>query len=148
MKLTRHAATILIVAIGLLVAATPAQAEIVEEIIAWVNGEIITVSENDEEEQARIAEAYRTLSGTELDEHIAELREQLLINLIDRRILLHQAQAMGYDLEQMGDSFLDTFAKQQGYDGVEEIQAMAERDGMAPGFHGSSMVGYLVRSSE
>ena len=45
----------------------------------------------------------------------------------------HLAQAMGYDLEQMGDSFLDTFAKQQGYDGVEEIQAMAERDGMTLG---------------
>jgi parvulin-like peptidyl-prolyl isomerase len=125
----RHAATLLL-AICLLAAPGAVRAEVVEEIIAWVNGEIITRSEYEEEKQARIADAYKSLVGEELDREVERVRKELLLNLIERRILLHHAQALGYDLDMMADSFLESFMKQQGFESIEEVVAIAEQDGM------------------
>jgi len=54
----------LLALVGVL-AVQPAAAERIDEIVAWVNGAIITKSDLDEEEQGRIAEAYRGLTGEE-----------------------------------------------------------------------------------
>jgi hypothetical protein len=61
--------TALLVA-GPLAGLAPLRAAVLEEIVAWVNGDIITKSQYDEEEQARLAEAYRRYSGQELDEYV------------------------------------------------------------------------------
>jgi len=133
MKLVRLAATIAVVTVVLIASAAAARAEILEEIIAWVNGEIITRSTYDEEDKARTAEAYRQFSGQELDEQLEQMREQLLLSLVDRKILLHHAKALGYDLDQMAEAFLGSFMSLQGLETVEEVEAMAEQDGMTLG---------------
>ena len=107
-----------------------AHAEVVEEIIAWVNGEIITKSEYDEEADVRIAELYRRLSGEELDAAVSQAREGLLLEIIDRKILVHQAQAIGYDLVVMGDAFLDQFKGQQNIRSDAELARLLEQEGM------------------
>jgi parvulin-like peptidyl-prolyl isomerase len=126
----RHAAAIALLTLGLLATPTALRAEVVEEIVAWVNGEIITRSEYEDEEQARIAEAYRQFSGEELDLEVEKLREQLLLSLIDRKILVHHARALGYDLDRMGDAFLDQFMEQQGIESRQEVERLAKQDGM------------------
>ena len=49
----------------------PAHAEIVEEIVAWVNGDIITRSEYETEEQLALGDIYRQFTGSELDKQVA-----------------------------------------------------------------------------
>jgi parvulin-like peptidyl-prolyl isomerase len=107
----------------------PVHAEIIEEIVAVVDGDIITKSDFEEEEQMLISETYRNFAGEELDRQMREIREQLLMRLIDRKILLHKAEAM-YDTEKMGEIFLDSFKQQQGITDDEELERALAREGM------------------
>jgi len=105
------------------------RAEVVEEIVAWVNGEIITRSELEQEEQAMMSEVYRRYTGEELDAQMRVLREELLIQMIDRKILVDKAATM-YDMAKMGDAFYDSFKEQQGITDDEELAAALAREGM------------------
>jgi peptidyl-prolyl cis-trans isomerase SurA len=109
--------------------AAPVSAEIVEEIVAVVNGDIITKSDFEQEEQTMIAEAYRQLAGAELDKQVGEIREQLLMQIIDRKILLHKAEAM-YDTEQMGEIFMESFKSYNQITDEEELERLLAREGM------------------
>jgi peptidyl-prolyl cis-trans isomerase SurA len=130
MKSVRNTTWIVLVAFALLTAPAVTRAEIVEEIVAWVNGEIITLSEYEEEERGRVAEAYRRFSGEELDREVERAKQSLLINLIDRKILVHHARVLGYDIDKMADAFLDQFMAQQNIATREELEEIARRDGM------------------
>lgn len=130
MKSVLNATWVALVVVGMLAAPVVTRAEIVEEIVAWVNGEIITSSQYKEEEESRVAEIYRRFSGEELDREVERARQTLLINMIDRKILVHHARALGYDMEKMGDAFLDQFMRQQKIDTREELEEIARRDGM------------------
>jgi parvulin-like peptidyl-prolyl isomerase len=107
----------------------PAEAEVIEEIVAWVNGEIITRSELEQEEQSMMSEVYRRYTGEELDEQVRILREELLMQMIDRKVLVDKAATM-YDLEKMGDAFYESFKEQQGISDDEELAAALAREGM------------------
>ena len=111
-------------------AAAVARAEIVEEIVAWVNGEIITLSEYEAERDARVAEVYRGHSGDDLDALVERTRRELLISMIDRKILLHRARALGYDMNKMGEAYLKGFMKQEKIADEHELERMAQQDGM------------------
>lgn len=130
MKSVRNTTWVALVVFGLLAAPAVTRAEIVEEIVAWVNGEIITMSEYQEEEKGRVAEAYRRFSGEELDREVERAKQMLLINLIDRKILVHHARALGYDIDKMGDAFMEQFMATQNIASKEELEAIARRDGM------------------
>jgi len=110
--------------------ALPARAEVVDEIVAWVNGDIITKSEMEDEEQAMMSEIYRRYTGAELDEQVRQLRQDLLIRMIDRKILVDKA-AMMYDMDKMGEVFYDSFKEQQGITDDEELAAALAREGMS-----------------
>jgi parvulin-like peptidyl-prolyl isomerase len=114
----------------LLSAAPPARAELLEDIVAWVNGEIITLSEYEEEEETQTAEAYRRLAGAELDRWVAEGKKGILLDMIDRKILVHHAKALGFDLDKLGDAIFDSFKDQQGVQSDEEFAKMIESEGM------------------
>jgi parvulin-like peptidyl-prolyl isomerase len=103
--------------------------EIVEEIVAWVNGDIITRSELESEEQAVLEDVYQRFSGEELERHLDGLRGQLLLRMIDRKILVDEARRL-YDVDTMGRTFLDSFKEQQGIESEAEFQKLLEQEGM------------------
>jgi parvulin-like peptidyl-prolyl isomerase len=109
--------------------AVPVSAEIIEEIVAVVNGDIITKTDFEEEEQMLVAESYRQFAGEDLDRKVRELREQLLMQMIDRKILVHKAQAM-YDTEMMGEMFMDSFKAYNQITDEEELERLLAREGM------------------
>ena len=92
--------------------ATPVRAEVIEEIVAYVDSDIITKTELDAEEQILVSETYRQFAGQELDRALKERREGLLQILIDRKILLHRAMRQ-YDVSRMGEVYLEGFRSQQ-----------------------------------
>ena len=114
----------------LLVTALPVRAELIEEIVAWVDGDIITNSQLEDEEQAMLAEAYRQFTGEELDENVKKLREELLLRMVDRKILLHRAEMM-FDVDKMGEAFYEGFLEQQGITDEAELQQALAREGMS-----------------
>ena len=60
------------------------------------------------------------------------MREELLIRMIDRKILVHKAATM-YDIDKMGDVFYESFKEQQGITDDEELAAALAREGMTHG---------------
>ncbi len=107
-----------------------ARAELVEDIVAWVNGEIITLSDYKEEEKNQVAEAYRRLSGEELDRWTREVKTGILLDMIDRKILVHHAKSLGYDLNKLGASMLESFKAQQNVKSEEEFKEMIAQEGL------------------
>ena len=56
--------------------------QLVEAIVAWINDDIITMSELAEAEQQLTAELYRQFTGAELEEALDQTRRNLLYRLI------------------------------------------------------------------
>lgn len=97
-----------------------ARGEVIEEIVAKVNDDIITKSEYETAEQESLAEAYRRLSGDELDREVRRMRDELLREMINRKVLLHRAMRM-YDLDKLSQALLDSFLEQQGISGKQDL---------------------------
>jgi peptidyl-prolyl cis-trans isomerase SurA len=128
-SLSRFALPALVLA-GVAMCTTPARAELLEEIVAWVNGEIITMTDMEQEEQAMVAEAYKRYTGDELDTNVKALRESMLIEMIDRKILLDRARAMFTDLEGVKDAYYQGFKESQGITDDAEFARMLDQEGM------------------
>ena len=107
-----------------------AHAEVVEEIIAWVDGDVITSSDYAEEEKASLGELYQKQTGEELDRNVKLVRERLLMDMIDRKILVHYARALGYDTERMVSAYLKMLMDQQKIGSEEELARLAAQNGM------------------
>lgn len=129
MKARSTSLAALILPAALVLASGGARAAVVEEIVAWVNGDIITKSDYDEEEQLLIADAYKRLSGPEFDEQLQQLRHSLLGRMIDRKILVDQAQRL-FRMEHMGEVFLKSFKEQQKITSDAELAKLLEQEGM------------------
>jgi len=128
-SLSRFALLVLALS-GTVMFSAPARAELLEEIVAWVNGDIITMGEMDKEEQAMVAEAYRRFTGDELDENVKRMRAGLLVEMVDRKILLDRAKAMFSDLDGIKDSYFEGFKESQGITDDAEFARMLEQEGL------------------
>ena len=120
----------LLLGIGsLLVPASP-RAETLEEIVAFVNGDIITKSELEQQAQVLISEAYKRFTGDELDRQVKQLNDNILLDMVDQRILLDRAKTMFSDLEGIKKMYYDGFKENQGIKDDAEFAKMLEKEGM------------------
>jgi parvulin-like peptidyl-prolyl isomerase len=106
------------------------QWQLVEAIVAWINDDIITVSELTEAEQQLSADLRRSMTGEELDSALVELQRDLLYRLIEQRLLVQKAEQM-YDMTKLRESLLDQVKKQQGIQSEEELSQMLRQSGMS-----------------
>ena len=113
----------------LLATGLAARAEVIEEIVAKVNDDIITKSDLEGEEQATVAELYRRYTGDELDRQVRSARQNLLQRMIDRKILYHRAQRL-YDMDKMSESFLKEFKAQQQIKSDQELERLLVQENM------------------
>lgn len=119
-----------VIGLGLLLAPATSRAELVEDIMAWVNGDIITKSDYDAEQQLLIADAARRFTGQEREKQVEQIRKGLLLQMIDRKILVDHARRL-YDMEKMTDSFYKLFKEQQDIKSDEELERMLAEEGMS-----------------
>lgn len=105
------------------------RAEVIEEIVAKVNDDVITKSEFEAAEQESVAEAYRRLSGEQLDRELKRMREDLLRQMINRKVLLHRALRM-YDVDKLGQALLESFLEQQGISGNQDLARILAAENM------------------
>jgi parvulin-like peptidyl-prolyl isomerase len=124
----KSGALVCLVALSLLSVPT-ARAEVIEEIVALIDGDILTKSEYDEQEQSMVQDIYRRYTGAELDKAISGLRDTLLMDLIDRKILVHRAGRM-FDTDRMKDLFYESFRDQQQIETDEELLDLIQGWGM------------------
>jgi peptidyl-prolyl cis-trans isomerase SurA len=112
-----------------LVSCAIAQAEVVDEIVAKVNDDIVTKSDLDTEEQGLLQELYRRYSGTDLDGKVAEAKKELLRRLVDRRVLIQRAAHI-FDMTKMQEFYLESFRDQQNIKSDKELEKLLAEQGM------------------
>src|SRR4029077_14970412 len=106
-----------------------ARAEVVDEIVAKVNDDIVTKSDLDTEEQGVLQELYRRFSGKDLDGKVAEAKKELLRRLVDRRVLIQRAAHI-FDMTKMQDFYLESFKDQQNIKSDKELEKLLSEQGM------------------
>jgi len=118
----------LVLIVLLFAALTRVRAEVIEEIVAKVNDDVITKSDLETEEQGLLQELYRRYSGPELDAQVKTAKEGLLRNLIDRKVLLQRAGRL-FDMTKMQDYFLQAFKEQQNIKSDKDLERMLAQEG-------------------
>lgn len=104
-------------------------AEVIEEIVAKINDDIITKSEFEKNERSLTSEIYANFTGEELDEKLKETKEYLLYNLINEKLLLQKAE-QNYDIEKLGESLIKEFREQRDLNTTDAFNKFLETVGM------------------
>lgn len=118
-----------VLAAAVMVAAGRAAAEVVDEIVAKVNEDIVTKADLESEEQGALQELYRQYSGAELDTRVAQAKREMLRHLIDRRVLVQRAGHL-FDLTKMQDFFLASFKENQNIKSDKELEKLLLQQNM------------------
>jgi len=105
------------------------QAEIIERIIAKVNGQIITLSEFQERQLAAAQQAK--ITPDEIGVFLRQNNARLLQEAIDDILLVQKAEDAGLALpEEYVDEVIETIKKDNGIETEEQFQATLSREGM------------------
>lgn len=133
MNIERFVKSVAVGLIGVTLAAAP-RAEILEQILVKVNGEIFTKTDL----EARQVLALRQMGQTERNVSDARLRQmlneatpQLIVSIVDEMIIVQRGHELGY---RMGDeqfkSILDNIKKDNKIESEEQFQAALKEENM------------------
>ncbi|HYM11081.1 MAG TPA: peptidylprolyl isomerase [Bryobacterales bacterium] len=113
-------------------AATTPKIDVIEEIIAKINGEIVTRSEMERQMAEARAELDRQkLSGAELDKALAEHQKDILRDLVDQSLLVQKAKELNISVEADVIKRLDQLRRQYNVASMEEFEKfVTEKGGM------------------
>jgi peptidyl-prolyl cis-trans isomerase SurA len=125
---------ILVFAVGLAVAVVGLRAEILEQILVKVNGEVLTKTEL-EQRQLRFlrdrTEISPTASEEELKRAIAEITPQILVDAVDEMLLVQRSRELGATMtEEQFRGILENLKKDNNLTTEEQFQAALKQEGM------------------
>lgn len=110
-------------------AAALVRADVIERVIARVNGEIVTLSEFEARQLAAI-QAARVPDG-EVEAFLRQNNAKLLEEVMDDLLLVDRATTLGLKLRpEYLDSVIDDIKKQQNITSEEEFEAQLKREGL------------------
>src|SRR5580698_3637324 len=126
--------------LGIVLSLTPSlasaqvKAAVVEEIIARVNNDIITMSDYQKAEEQLREEVAHDCQGCPQDKTMAEFKDQqkdLLRGLIDQSLMVQRAKDMGISVESDVIKRLDEVRVQNHMNSLEELEKAVEGSGLA-----------------
>jgi peptidyl-prolyl cis-trans isomerase SurA len=110
------------------------KATVVEETIARVNNDVITMSDYQKADEQLRAEVAHDCQGCPTDKVQTEYKDQqkdLLRGLIDQSLLVQRAKDMGVSVETELIKRMDEVRKQNGLNSMEELEKAVESSGIA-----------------
>jgi len=116
--------------LALCAAGAIARAEIVEEVAAFINGQILTLSEMVEREGQIRQQLSRQFEGSDLEAKMADARKNLLTDMIRELLLVQRAEIMGLDLDKVYQQAVDNLKDQQGIKTNDEMNALLKQEGL------------------
>lgn len=132
----KHLLTISL-AVGLVVgsSAAPRAADIIEQILVKVNGEIITKSDLEQRQVAAIRQRPETqnLRGDDaaLAKLLSEVTPQVIVEAVDELLLLQRGKELGYTMgDEQFKSILDNIRKENKIETDEQFQQALQQEGM------------------
>jgi peptidyl-prolyl cis-trans isomerase SurA len=113
-------------------AATTPKIDVIEEIIAKINGDIVTRSEVDRQMAEARAELMRQkVGGEELEKNLAERQKDVLRELIDQDLLVQKAKELNISVEADVIKRLDQLRRQYNVPSMEAFEKfVTEKGGM------------------
>lgn len=103
---------------------------VVEEIVARVNNEMITLSQLERSREELRQELSQQYSGEELEQKYREEEKKLLRDLIDQELLVQRATDMGISVEADVIRRLDKMRQDAGLSSMEELERAVAAQGM------------------
>ncbi len=103
---------------------------LVDEVLAVVGDEIITLSDVKAYEKELYKFLSQKYSGKELEQKFVQERRKLLDNMIQRKLLLVKARQEGLSVEEDLKITMKNLAKQYGFSTVQELEQAMKAQGM------------------
>jgi peptidyl-prolyl cis-trans isomerase SurA len=119
-------------------AAVPARAEIIEQILVRVNGELFTKTDLETRQIAALREMGQRLDPTNANLDDAQLRKmldevtpELMVNVIDEMLLVQRGKELGYRLgDEQFTGILDSLKKENKIENDEQFTAALKQEGL------------------
>ena len=124
----------LLVLLPVLLAAQEAKKRVVEEIVARVNNEIITLSEYQEamaSTRRDVEEECRGCTREKIDAVVAERQKNLLRDLIDNMLLAQRAKDLGFNVETDLIKYMDRLRQDNKLEDLEALCRAIENTGIS-----------------
>jgi peptidyl-prolyl cis-trans isomerase SurA len=134
----RFAKPLPIVPLVLVLAAAAGRAEIIEQILVRVNGELFTKTDLETRQIAALREMGQRLDPTNANLDDAQLRKmleqvtpELMVGVVDEMLLVQRGKELGYRLgDEQFTSILDNLKKENKIENDEQFQAALKQEGM------------------
>src|SRR6476660_5656264 len=126
-------------AIAALVAACVSltRAEIIEQILVKVNGEIFTKSDLEQRQIAALRQKGQALdlksdpNNVQLRKALDEITPQIMVDAVDEMLLVQRGKELGYKLsDEQFKSVLDNIKKENKLENEEQFQAALKAEGI------------------
>jgi peptidyl-prolyl cis-trans isomerase SurA len=120
--------------VGVLAAGVSTRAEVIEQVLVKVNGEIFTKIDLEERQVQALRQAGQQADNTndaQLRQRLDQVTPQLLVNVIDEMLMVQRGRELGY---RMGDdqfkSVLESIKKDNKLESDEQFQAALKQENM------------------
>ncbi|MFW6139848.1 MAG: peptidylprolyl isomerase [Acidobacteriota bacterium] len=104
--------------------------EVVEAIVAVVNGDVITLSEFKQQDEMLYQSLSSRYQGEELEEAYRESRKNLLDSVITDLLLLQEAEKQDIDVSSQIENMIEEMKEQYGFNSVEDIRRAMSQQGI------------------
>jgi parvulin-like peptidyl-prolyl isomerase len=134
MKYSNHARTGLLLAVVALAAAAP-RAEVIEQILVKVNGEVMTKTDLENRQVARLREQRidpkADPNNQELKKALAEITPTVLVEAVDEMLVVQRGKELGYTLgDAQFKSVLDNIRTQNKLEDETQFQNALKQEGL------------------
>jgi parvulin-like peptidyl-prolyl isomerase len=134
----KHVFRVLVIAIlGIAVAGVVTHAEVVEQVLVKVNGEIFTKTDLETRQVAALRQIGQQIdpktnpSDTQLRKMLDDVTPQLLVNIVDEMLLVQRGHELGYTMSnERFQSIVDSIKKDNKITTEEEFQAALKQENM------------------
>ena len=104
--------------------------EIVEEIVAIVNDDVITLSEYKREHDGMSQLLRAQVSGEELDRQYERMKKELLNTMVTNMLLLQEAEKKGFDVKEQMKLQIENIKKENSINSDEELRRALQQQGL------------------
>jgi len=107
-----------------------AAADVVEEIYAVVNDEVITGTELKKFEMEMVRSLQAQLEGEKLDKALQEFKKELLNRFIDQKLLLSKIKEKNYNVDSDVETILQEIRKQNNLASEDDLKSALQAEGI------------------
>ena len=129
----KHTLAVLTAA-GILATMAPVRADILEQVLVKVNGEIITKTELEQRQIAAVRQKQPTLrvdDDLELKKVLAEVTPQVIVDAIDELLMVQRGKELGYTMSnEQFTSILDNIKKENKIESEAALADALKQEGM------------------